>query len=220
MLCSNCNGLEAYQGLVTLVLDHNSFGQMKGFPKISRLETLSLAYNQLKDLNQLVYTVSQNVSLTASFYQFKYPNLKHLNLIKNPVNPIFQGATTAYDRFRATVKIWCPSLVTLDGTDFTSDSALISKLSPEIERSKQGIINQFANGQQLTTIPENSRVAAGDEDVYEAMKKKQAAGKPDSKATYQFNKTAHRKYNSTKSLFDRILKSNSEGNRFIRNDDL
>ena len=61
----------------------------------------------------------------------------------------------------------------------------------------------------------------GIEDVFEAMKKKQAAGKSATTgATYQFNKTAHRKYNSQKSLFERILKSHSEGNRFIRNEDL
>jgi hypothetical protein len=56
------------------------------------------------------------------------------------------------------------------------------------------------------------------------MKKKQAAaggkGAAANQATYQYNKTAHRKYTSQKSLFERILKSHSEGNRFIRNEDL
>ena len=81
----------------------------------------------------------------------------------------------------------------------------------------------------LATIPENRMGVAQDEDVFEAMRKKQQAttgaggqkqvaqpGGP----TYQFNKTAHRKYNSQKSLFERILKSHSEGNRFIKNEDL
>jgi hypothetical protein len=86
---------------------------------------------------------------------------------------MFQGQTSNYEKFRATVKIWCPSLVTLDGSDFSSDRELISRLSPEIERSKQSIINHYLNGQPLATIPENSRVATGgDDDVYEAMKKK------------------------------------------------
>ena len=113
-------------------------------------------------------------------------------------------------------------MFTLDGTDFKSDQTMISSMSATIERSKAGIMQQYAQGgTQLATVPENSRVGAGEEDVFEAMKKKQAAGKSATTgATYQFNKTAHRKYNSQKSLFERILKSHSEGNRFIRNEDL
>ena len=52
--------------------------------------------------------------------------MKHLNLIKNPINPMFSGGAQAYERFRATIKIWVPSLNTLDGTDFKSDAATIS----------------------------------------------------------------------------------------------
>ena len=37
---------------------------------------------------------------------------------------------------------------------------------------------------------------------------------------FGYNQRAHKKYNSSRSLVERILKSNSEGNRFIRNDDL
>ena len=37
---------------------------------------------------------------------------------------------------------------------------------------------------------------------------------------FQYNQKAHKKYTSQRSLVDRILKSHSEGNRFIRNDDL
>ena len=74
----------------------------------------------------------------------------------------------------------------------------------------------YANGASvLAPIPEG-RKGDADEDVLAAMKKKQAAGGP----TYQFNKTAHKKYNSQKTLFERILKSHSEGNRFIKNEDL
>jgi len=37
---------------------------------------------------------------------------------------------------------------------------------------------------------------------------------------FEYNARAHKKYNSNRSLLERILKSHSEGNRFIRNDDL
>jgi len=37
---------------------------------------------------------------------------------------------------------------------------------------------------------------------------------------FEFNQRAFKKYNSNRSLLERILKSHSEGNRFIRNEDL
>ena len=37
---------------------------------------------------------------------------------------------------------------------------------------------------------------------------------------FTYNQKAHKKYSSSKSLVERILKSHSEGNRFIRNEDL
>jgi hypothetical protein len=37
--------------------------------------------------------------------------------MKNPMNPMFEEERK-YEEFRATVKIWIPLLVTLDGTGF------------------------------------------------------------------------------------------------------
>ena len=142
---------------------------------------------------------------------------------------MFSGSQQAYDKFRATIKIWLPSLITLDGTDFKSDQVMVDQLKKEVEQSKPGIIQRYQGGSTpLATIPENSKAGAGDDDdVYEAMKKKQAvAGKQsaaagnNATATYQYNQKAHRKFQSQKSLVERILKSHSEGNRFIRNEDL
>ena len=41
-------------------------------------------------------------------FPIKYPILKHLNLIKNPVNPMFSGMASKYEGFRAKFKIWLP----------------------------------------------------------------------------------------------------------------
>ena len=57
-----------------------------------------------------------------------YPILKHLNLIKNPMNPMFAGQATKYEEFRAKFKIWIPSLVTLDGIDFSKDQIKIGEI--------------------------------------------------------------------------------------------
>lgn len=40
--------------------------------------------------------------------------------MKNPINPMF-GSEIKYDEFRSTLKIWLPTLVTLDGTDFANN---------------------------------------------------------------------------------------------------
>merc|ERR1712196_766892 len=97
----------------------------------------------------------------------------------------------------------------------------IAQMTPVIGAQIPAIRMQYANGGGgLPTIPENrpGPGAGGEEDLLKAMKNQ--AGGAKGGPTYQFNKTAHRKYNSQKSLFERILKSHSEGNRFIGNDDL
>ena len=105
---------------------------------------------------------------------------------------------------------------------------MVDQLKKEVEQSKPGIIqrHQGSSGTVLASIPENSNAGSGDdEDVYAAMKKKQAVAAKQgtaaaTTATYQYNQKAHRKFQSQKSLVERILKSHSEGNRFIRNEDL
>ena len=67
---------------------------------------------------------------------------------------------------------------------------------------------------QLATIEEEKK---GEEDVYDMLKKKASGPK---QTEFKFNQRAYKKYHSTRSLVDRILKSHSEGNRFIRNEDL
>jgi len=66
----------------------------------------------------------------------------------------------------------------------------------------------------------SSRQRDNEEDVFEAMKKKNASQAGAGQRSYQYNARAHKKYSSTRTLLERILKSHSEGNRFIRNEDL
>ena len=80
--------------------------------------------------------------------------IKHLNLIKNPVNPMFAGQSQKYDTFRAKFKIWLPSLVTLDGIDFSKDEVHIAEIRSEIEGQKR---QALARGAPLGTIPEEQK---------------------------------------------------------------
>ena len=96
-----------FPNLKILLLDHNNLTSLQSFPTLPRLETLSLSYNGIRGQDTLLLSISQ-----------KFPTPKNLNLMKNPVNPMFDSEEK-YAEFRATVKIWIPSLQTLDGTDFS-----------------------------------------------------------------------------------------------------
>ena len=51
-------GLEKFTALKTLILDHNSLTSTDSFPAMEKLEVLSLAYNNLKDVNQTMVAFS------------------------------------------------------------------------------------------------------------------------------------------------------------------
>ena len=122
---SNVEPLGKFVNLKTLILDHNNVANLRTFPAFAKLETLSLAYNTMRDLDSSLIIISRS-----------YPMLKHLNLIKNPVNPMFAGQAAKYDTFRATFKIWVPSLMTLDGIDFKKDEAEIANIRTQVEQAK------------------------------------------------------------------------------------
>jgi Leucine-rich repeat (LRR) protein len=105
----NVEALDVFPNLKLLILDHNNITNMNSFPSLNKLETLSLSYNGIRILDNFLVNVST-----------KFPNLRHLNVMKNPMNPMFDSEEK-YADFRATVKIWLPSLQTLDGTDFSQN---------------------------------------------------------------------------------------------------
>ena len=86
---------------------------LDSMPVLPKLKVLSLSYNQLANEIQVTHALSE-----------KCPALEHLNLMKNPCNPVFSNETM-YKQFRAKFAIWCSNLKTLDGTDFSDDKALI-----------------------------------------------------------------------------------------------
>ncbi len=211
----NVEALDVFPSLKILMLDHNNLTSLTSFPNLPRLETLSLSYNGIRDLDSFL------VQLTS-----KFPNLKNLNVMKNPMNPMFESESK-YSDFRATVKIWVPSLLTLDGTDFSENADAIKKRQKDVEAQKNQALKSAGGKKQLETIPEEGGKKWGgggkqnvaEEDILSDLKKKKG-GITAGGSTYQFNQRAYKKYHSTRSLVERILKSHSEGNRFIRNEDL
>ncbi|TNV81109.1 hypothetical protein FGO68_gene2488 [Halteria grandinella] len=214
----NIEALDVFPSLKILLLDHNNLTSLQSFPSLPRLETLSLSYNGIRGQDNLLINLSQ-----------KFPALKNLNLMKNPVNPMFDSEEK-YAEFRATVKIWIPTLQTLDGTDFSQNMDDIRKKQKEVEAQKsQALKSAGGSKKALETIPEERKEWKGgasgqknvaQEDILSDLKKKKQGASAAGGSTYQFNQRAYKKYHSTRSLVERILKSHSEGNRFIRNEDL
>ena len=54
---------------------------------------------------------------------------------------MFGSESKKYDEFRATVYIWLPSLMTLDGIDFKKDKAKISEISERVKTEKARIMH-------------------------------------------------------------------------------
>ena len=125
--------------------------------------------------------------------------------MKNAVNPVF-SSKEAYKVFRAKFSIWLPKLISLDGTDFKDDKGLIATMKTKIEAEKEKKIGGGSGG--------TAGGAAGGNMADQSLKAKSG------NTAFEYNKRAHKKYSSSKSLVERILKSHSEGNRFIRNEDL
>ena len=65
--------------------------------------------------------------------------------------------------FRAQFKVWIPSLVTLDGIDFSKDEVKIADVRAQIEEEKALKLQRLASGGGaggLPTIPEEAKSAA------------------------------------------------------------
>jgi len=68
----NVSAIEKFKNLKVLILDHNNIGNLRSFPALPLLETLSLAYNTCRDLDSTLIHITKSVSdhffrLTISF---------------------------------------------------------------------------------------------------------------------------------------------------------
>jgi len=100
----NVEALDVFPNLESLILDHNKLESLISFPYLTKLETLSLSHNGMEEIDTFLLNASQ-----------KFPGLKHLNVMKNPMNP---ESGSKYAEFRAAVKMWMPALLTLDTKSF------------------------------------------------------------------------------------------------------
>ena len=76
----NLDGLDVFTNIKILLLDHNNITSLQSLPHLPKLETLSLSYNGIRGEENLLVNLATN-----------FPALKNLNLMKNPVNPMFDS---------------------------------------------------------------------------------------------------------------------------------
>ena len=69
-----------FVNLVTLVIDDNCFHTLKGFPVLKFLETFSANKNNFSDLAAFLDESND-----------RFGNVRNLSLLKNPLNPFFEG---------------------------------------------------------------------------------------------------------------------------------
>jgi Leucine-rich repeat (LRR) protein len=72
--------LRPFTCLATLIIDDNIFSTLEDFPSFKNLETFSANKNNFSDLSLFL-----NCALD------KFGLLKNLSLLKNPLNPFFEG---------------------------------------------------------------------------------------------------------------------------------
>lgn len=114
--------LAGFDRMQTLTCDHNSLCTLTSLPLLKQLDTLSLNFNHLRDLESLEH-VARNC-----------PALTHLSLMGNPCCPLFSPATSeeTYAAYREEVADYIPSLQLLDGSLIKKH--LPGRLSAETKR--------------------------------------------------------------------------------------
>ena len=63
---SNAAGIEVFPNLKVLIFDHNNFSSIQTFPKLDKLETLSLGNNPIRNLDQFLTHITLKVNFIDS----------------------------------------------------------------------------------------------------------------------------------------------------------
>lgn len=104
---SNAGFLTGFSKLLLINADYNFFTSLGSFPALPTLDTLCVNSNQISDL-----------TVTLENIETKYPNIKHLSLMRNPCCPFLDERVTDQERinYRMTVLASLPYLISLDGS--------------------------------------------------------------------------------------------------------
>ncbi|KAF0978601.1 hypothetical protein FDP41_002421 [Naegleria fowleri] len=184
--------LNRFTNLKSLVLDNNLIEDIRHFPSFSNLETLWLNNNNIYDLDATIEACLQ-----------KFPKLIYLSLLKNPACPNeFTGNDTDdYQHYRLYVLYRMNNLKFLDSRQVTEEERK--------EAARRGKFCKVVTPDYTQQQPTNEVTEENDSD---APKMDLLAAKD-----YYDKEKTHSYFGYTRHVY---TGKHSEGNRFIRNNDL
>jgi len=199
-----------FPNLVNLVIDNNEFCFLDDFPTLPNLETFSANKNQFNSLSNFL-----------SFAKKKFPKLKNLSLVGNPICPYFEGGK-AYENYKSTVVSNFLELETLDGFQVAKIGMKINieskkdtkpkKVEKEEDTKMQESVHNFKKENKGYKIKDADK--EGDEQLDEDDEEGDAeANERRLLSVIEYNE----KYMNKP---QRNMKLRSEGNRFVKNDQL
>ena len=171
------SGLEfsKFKALKTLIIDNNSFESLSDFPTIETLVTFSANKNKFKDLIEFCTELPE-----------KFPNLRHISLLKNDLCPFFSADEFEYEKYRKCLLLALPALKNIDGENVVQE-----------KKGEKGEKGEKAPEEQKFDFEEG-----GDENEQVF------------RGTIEYNEKYKYK-NPSKNI-----KTKSEGNRFLKNEQL
>ena len=92
---------------------------VNNFPCIRSLQTLSISNNEISDLSSFINAVKT-----------KYPQVKSLNTLKNPMNP-GMGQPSGYNQYKSYMKTISNNLTELDGMNMNDNSFMNQQQQPK-----------------------------------------------------------------------------------------
>jgi hypothetical protein len=194
---NNSNLLDTFTSLETLILDKNGLTGLEWCCPIPSLKTLYFNNNQVSNVEAFVNSVAT-----------LFPQLEYLSMMRNPCCPAFfvisEEKQEDYRRHREFVLYKLPTLKFLDATAISEEERLTAnrrggflgaKAKPKKKKSTSADLKQLAAQQ-----------------AYEEQKKLKAAERKAKNKTSTFLGLGSNEA--------RYESNASEGNRFIRDDDL
>eukprot|EP01107_Rhizomastix_libera_P002394 TRINITY_DN1411_c0_g1_i3.p1 TRINITY_DN1411_c0_g1~~TRINITY_DN1411_c0_g1_i3.p1 ORF type:complete len:224 (-),score=51.76 TRINITY_DN1411_c0_g1_i3:62-733(-) len=188
---STLAGIDSYPKLKHVILDNNSISSIPDDLKVMEsVELLSLNNNNITDLSKFMDGVVS-----------KFPNLRHLSMLKNPACPnemLGTGDKEEYARYRFYVLYRCPKLNILDLQTVTA--------AERAESQRRGQFCKKVTPKTETEPLPQAQPASAEPSLPELPPTEAVAGNA---GPTRFGQATYVYYGKQ-----------SEGNRFIRNDDL
>ncbi|XP_011262208.1 leucine-rich melanocyte differentiation-associated protein-like [Camponotus floridanus] len=195
------SGVKDFEQLQELILDNNKLDDLKTLPCIPTLTTLSINNNKISNIDRALEQIRECC-----------PNIEYVSLLGNPgcpdqlTNPVSTDEDD-YDRYRLyAIHILPPSLRFLDSRRITQQERLNAKARGKYSRTIKlvpELVRKF--------VPRSTYAGNEFDDIYFNI---HYTPLPNSQRTPQDHRGAYGKCKY------RYSGKNSEGNRFISNNDL